>query len=225
MPVVSSSSPPDSHGVGSGSSEMCTQRTGASAPVLAGRELQAHLGDEAAYGEHQWRTIRSQASVSTERSTVSISSNSSVSAISGGDSWITGSPRSSARQIRPLLVQLARHEAAQQVLRLLVAEALLGLLVLDQLERVEVAGAAHVADDRQVLLEPLEHPAELGLLLAHVAAEVLALEDVEVRHRDRRRHRVPAEGDPVGEHLRVVHERLGDAVGHDHARPSARTPR
>src|SRR3954447_23076355 len=32
MPVVSSSSPPDSHGVGSGSSEMWTQRTGASAP-------------------------------------------------------------------------------------------------------------------------------------------------------------------------------------------------
>ena len=31
-PVVSSSSPPDSQGVGSGSSEMCTQRTGASAP-------------------------------------------------------------------------------------------------------------------------------------------------------------------------------------------------
>ena len=71
--------------------------------VLAGRELQAHLGDEAAYGEHQWRTIRSQASVRTERSTLSISSNSSVSAISGGDSWITGSPRSSARQISPRL--------------------------------------------------------------------------------------------------------------------------
>ena len=71
--------------------------------VLAGRELQAHLGDEAAYGEHQWRTIRSQASVSTERSTLSISSNSSVSAINGGDSWITGSPRSSARQISPRL--------------------------------------------------------------------------------------------------------------------------
>ena len=32
IPVVSSSSPPDSQGVGSGSSEMCTQRTGASAP-------------------------------------------------------------------------------------------------------------------------------------------------------------------------------------------------
>src|SRR3954464_14064802 len=31
MPVVSSSSPPESHAVGSASSEMCTQRTGASA--------------------------------------------------------------------------------------------------------------------------------------------------------------------------------------------------
>src|SRR4051812_14055766 len=33
MPVVSSSSPPESHGVGSTSSEMCTQRTGFSAPA------------------------------------------------------------------------------------------------------------------------------------------------------------------------------------------------
>ena len=32
-----------------------------------------------------------------------MSSNSSVSAISGGESWITGSPRSSARQISPCL--------------------------------------------------------------------------------------------------------------------------
>ena len=45
MPVVSRSSPPDSHGVGSGSSEMCTQRTGASAPSAPGRELEPHLRD------------------------------------------------------------------------------------------------------------------------------------------------------------------------------------
>src|SRR4029079_10610840 len=44
---------------------------------------------------------RSQASSSTGRRTPTISSNCSVSAISGGESWITGSPRSSARQIRP----------------------------------------------------------------------------------------------------------------------------
>ena len=41
------------------------------------------------------------ASSSTGRRTSSISSNCSVSQISGGASWITGSPRSSARQISP----------------------------------------------------------------------------------------------------------------------------
>src|SRR6059058_5027373 len=42
MPVVRTSSPPDSHGVGSISSVMCTQRTGASAassPVSSSRSM------------------------------------------------------------------------------------------------------------------------------------------------------------------------------------------
>src|SRR5919197_203025 len=72
---------------------------------------------------------------------------------------------------QPALVELAREEAAQQVLGLLVAEALLGLLVLDELDRHEITGAAHVADDRQVVLQALEHRAELALVLAHAAAE------------------------------------------------------
>ena len=165
----------------------------------------------------QCRTIRSQASVSTERSTVSISSNSSRVGDQRRRELDHGVAAVVGAADQAVLVQLAGHEAAQQLLALLVAEALLGLLVLDQLERVEVARAAHVADDRQVLLELVEHAAELGLLLAHVAAEVLALEDVEVGHRHRGGHRVAAEGDAVGEHLRVVHERLGDAVGDDHA--------
>ena len=56
-------------------------------------------------GEHlrSYRTTWSQASVSTARRTSWISSNCSVSEISGGASWITGSPRSSARQISPRL--------------------------------------------------------------------------------------------------------------------------
>ena len=41
---------------------------------------------------------RAQASVSTERRICSISSKCDWSQIRGGDSWITGSPRSSARQ-------------------------------------------------------------------------------------------------------------------------------
>src|SRR4051795_12360732 len=79
---------------------------------------------------------------------------------------------------QPALVELAGEEAAQQPLGLLVVEALLGLLVFDQLDRVEVAGPAHVADDRQ-LAQGLEHLAELALLAQYVAAEVLLLEDVE----------------------------------------------
>src|SRR5881394_247375 len=82
-------------------------------------EVEADLVQQALHSEHQrayqprlglqpaeppdWLRTRSQASVSTPRSTSWISSNCSVSAISGGASWITGSPRSSARQIRPRL--------------------------------------------------------------------------------------------------------------------------
>ena len=53
-------------------------------------------------------------------------------------------------------------------------------------------------------------------MIEHVPAEVLALEDVEVGQRDRRRDRVPGEGEAVREHRGAVHERLGDAVGDDH---------
>ena len=105
--MVSISSPPESHGVGSSSSEMWTQRTGAAAASRAGREVEVELVEQALDGEHRQlayrRTTCSQASVSTPRSTSWISSNCSVSAISGGASWTTGSPRSSARQISPRL--------------------------------------------------------------------------------------------------------------------------
>ena len=55
-------------------------------------------------GWSAWRhacSILRDASSSTGRSTASISSNCSGPAMSGGENWITGSPRSSARQIRP----------------------------------------------------------------------------------------------------------------------------
>ena len=47
------------------------------------------------------RQRRAHASVSTPRRICSISSNSAWPQISGGASWMTGSPRSSARQYRP----------------------------------------------------------------------------------------------------------------------------
>ena len=54
-----------------------------------------------------------------------------------------------------LVVQRLGQEAAQQLLGLGVVEGLLGVLVLDQLDAVEVPVAADVADDRQVV-QPLE---------------------------------------------------------------------
>ena len=71
----------------------------------AGREVEVELVEQALDGEHPAPSARtrSQASVSTPCSTSWISSNCSVSAISGGASCTTGSPRSSARQIRPRL--------------------------------------------------------------------------------------------------------------------------
>ena len=117
---------------------------------------------------------------------------------------------------QPALVELAGEEAAQQLLGLLVVEALLRLLVFDQLDRVEVAGAAHVADDRQVVQASPASARNSPSLAQHVAAEVLALEDVEVGHRDRRGDRVAGEGEAVGEGGVALHERLGDPVGGDH---------
>ena len=69
---------------------------------------------------------------------------------------------------QPALAERPGQEPAQQRLRLLVAERLARLLVLDELERVEVAGAAQVADDRQVE-QLLERAAERRLVLARRA--------------------------------------------------------
>ncbi len=99
---------------------------------------------------------------------------------------------------QPAAVQLAREKAAQQVLGLLGLERLLGLLVLHQLDRLEVPRSTHVADDRQVA-QPIEHLAEPALVGAHVRAQLLALHHVDVREPHRARHRMPAEGEAVGE--------------------------
>ncbi len=105
IPVVSSSSPPDSQGVGSASSEMCTQRTGVSRFVSPGDDPDVEVAENVADGQHSSARLsaamRREASSRTGRRAASISSNCSGPAISGGENWITGSPRSSERQIRP----------------------------------------------------------------------------------------------------------------------------
>ena len=123
----------------------------------------------------------------------SMASNSVWPLISGGASWTTGSPRSSARQYRPASNSAGVRKPRQQPLGFLVVEGLLGGLVLDQFDAVEVALAADVADDRQVV-ELLQRGAERRRGLLDVVVEALALEDVEVGQRHRRRHRVTAEG-------------------------------
>src|SRR4051794_10700790 len=151
-PVVSRSSPPDSQGVGSSSSEMWTQRTGLSrlaSPAMT-------------------RTSRSRSSSRT----VSMSVGLDVHPLAGllqhrpqhrldlgellragderrreldhGVAAVVGAADEAAAE------ELPREEAAQEGLGLLVREVLLGLLVLDQLDRVEVAGPPHVADDRDL---------------------------------------------------------------------------
>src|SRR5688500_14236890 len=145
MPVVSRSSPPDSHGVGSGSSEMCTQRTGASAPsspaassspVSATRARTVSIGSLApppgasprrsvpddpvpGLGQHLAQDPVDDLELLAVRNQRRRQLDHGVAAVVG--------PADQA-----VLVELAGHEAAQELLALLVAEALLGLLVLDQ---------------------------------------------------------------------------------------------
>src|SRR6478736_2575423 len=176
-PVVSSSSPPRSHGVGSSSSLMWAHRTTRSRP-----------SPPPATSSSSWGSAMMSATVSTWEVA------SSRSLIGVDDLAAAGDHLAAAVGMRPLhllpglvqhrvqdvvdevellarrdqrrrqldhrvaavvgaadqprLPQPAREEAAQQVIRLLVVERLLGVLVLDQLQRPEVASSADVAHDR-----------------------------------------------------------------------------
>src|SRR3954449_6897021 len=228
-PVVSSSSPPDSHGVGSRSSEMWTQRTGTSRFCSPARTATS-------------RSPSTSRTVSTACASLSAVEHPAgglledrpqdglhlLELLGAGDerrrelddrvAAVVGAADEAAAE------ELAGEEAAQQRLGLLGAEGLARLAILDELDRVEVAGAADVADDLDVA-QRLEHRAEVGLVLTDVLEQALALEDVEVRHRDGGAHRVPAPRDAVGEGVRALEERLDDRVGRDdraHRRVRAR---
>ena len=145
----------------------------------------------------------------------SISSKCSGPAMSGGESWMTGSPRSSARQMSPRRNSSPERKLAQQPLGLVVVEGLLRALVLDELDRVEVARAAHVADDRDVA-QRVEHRAERRLVVADVLDDALVLHHVDVRQRDRAAIGWPANVKPCMNDVVAGHERLGDPVRGDH---------
>ncbi|CUR59731.1 hypothetical protein NOCA2670019 [metagenome] len=117
--------------------------------------------------------------------------------------------------VEAFVVERLGQEAAQQLLGLGVVEGLLGRLVLDELDAVEVAGSADVADDRQVV-EPLEGGTEPVLVGTHVLEDVLLLEHVEVGQRHRGGDRVTAPGVAVHEGVVALEERLHQPVGGDH---------
>src|SRR5262245_26181834 len=153
IPVVSSSSPPESHGVGSSSSVMWTQRISRS--------------DAASFAAAVFRP-----SSDVRLSTVSTGPLASHPAgrlfenrpehvddllelLGVRDQWRRQLDHRVAAVIgtadQPPAVQLPGEVAAEQRLRLLAVERLLGFLVLDQLDRQEVSVATHVADDRDVV--------------------------------------------------------------------------
>ena len=93
---------------------------------------------------------------------------------------------------------------------------LLGVLVLDQLDRVEVAGAAHVADDREVA-QRLEHRRGTAPSFSRTFSRMPSFSNASMfASATAAAHRVPAEREAVREDVEPVQERLGDPVGGDH---------
>src|SRR5918992_571283 len=118
--------------------------------------------------------------------------------------------------VHPELARPREEEAPDQVLPLGRRERLLRLFVLDELERVEVPVAAHVAHHRVLAEELLAARAQVVHVPLDVADEVLALEDREVRERDHAGERMPSEGDAVREgRLRLGEERLDHTLARD----------
>src|SRR5450631_2540765 len=81
------------------------------------------------------------------------------------------------------LEQRLGQEPAQQTLALVVVEGLAGGLVLDQLDPVEVALTADIADQWQVE-QLVQGGPEPGRVVLDMLVETLPLEDVQVGHRD-----------------------------------------
>src|ERR687891_577600 len=86
------------------------------------------------------------------------------------------------------LARPRRQERLDEVVALGGRERLLRLLVLHELERVEVAVAAHVADHRVLGEELVATRLQLGPEPLRPPDEVLPLEDLEVGERDRARN-------------------------------------
>src|SRR3954447_26065176 len=188
MPVVSSSSPPDRNGVGSASSEMWTQRTGTSrcaspasartsAPSRSSRTVSIPAATSAR-ADAARRLLEDRAQDRLDLLELLGPGDQRGRQLDHRVAAIVGAAN------QPAAEELGRQEAAQEVLGLLVVEGRLGLAVLDELDRVEVAHPADVPDDRDVA-QRLEHVAERGLVGTDVLEDALVLEGRDVRERDR----------------------------------------
>ena len=128
----------------------------------------------------------------------SISSNSSGPAMSGGDSWMTGSPRSSARQIRPALEQPRRDEAAQQPLALVGVNRPWVVRVLHELDGAEVARRR--GRRRRSEVAQASSAARNSASLARTLPRIPSRSKMSrLASADRAAHRMTGERDAVGE--------------------------
>lgn len=153
------------------------------------------------------------ARVSTSRRICSISRNSEGPTVSGGASWITGSPRSSARQYRPASNRAGRGSRA--------AAAPIRRRRRSPWSPCPSRARCRRSTRRRARRRPAADReasrARSGTagVLTHVRVQPLLVEDREVLQRDRGRDRVSAEGVAVREGHVALREGLVDAVADD----------
>ena len=198
---------------------MCTHRTGASSASSPARTVDVvEVAEQLADGEHRGLSSRRRcatASSRTGRRMPSISSKCSGWAMSGGESWMTGSPRSSARQIRPRRNSSPERNSRSSHSDSSSSKRLLRVLVLDELDRAGSSPRRATSPTIGMSRSESSISRNAALVLADVLDHALVLHDVDVRQRDRARHRVPGEREAVQERGGALEERLGDAVGRD----------
>ena len=149
-----------------------------------------------------------------------ISSNCSGPATSGGEIWTTGSPRSSARQIRPRSKRCGErksrsshsHSSSENV-----SFVSLSLTSSSAQKKPAPRRSPAIVEIEQLA----ERRAKALLVGRDVLDDPLALHDLDVLEGDRALHRMAAEGHPVRVHVRVREERLHDRVSRDHGADDA----
>ena len=125
-------------------SQTLPERRTRTAPV----RLTVPFGQRRCYRPRVHRALAASPSTSPRMPT--ISSSSASPATSGGEIWTTGSPRSSWRQIRPASKSAGERKPRSSDSHSASSNVCLRLAILDELDPVEEARAADVADDRDL---------------------------------------------------------------------------